>query len=106
MSTDFTAQSRGPVPVAPYAQPVVVGDKYLNMSATGTVKTGEGWMAGLFVNSSTSGTLKLYDMTAASGLVICNTFTPALGWNPIPIHFSNGLHMVLTGTMDWTVVYS
>ncbi len=105
MSTDFSSQAT-PVPQAANFQPVVVGDKYVNGTATATIKTGEGWLAGIFVNSSSAGTLKLYDNTAASGTVICNTFSPVVGWNPCPMHFQKALHAVVGGTLDYTFVYA
>lgn len=106
MSTDFSGNARGPFPVGPLAMQVVVGNKYVNLSATAIIKTGEGWLAGIFVNSGSAGTLVLYDNTAASGTLICNTFSPVVGWNPCPIHFSNGLYATVGGTLDCTLVYS
>ena len=102
MSTDFSAGS-GPIP---QALQVIVGDKYVNLTGDAIVKTGEGWLAGIFANSSSAGTLKLYDNTAASGTVICNTFSPVVGWNPCPIHFMKGLYADFGGTLDATFVYS
>ena len=107
MSTDFSASfTRGPYPAASFAQNVVAGDKYVNISASTLIKTGEGYLAGIFVNSSSSGTLKLWDATTASGNVICNTFSPSVGWNSCPMHFSNALFATVGGTLDCTFSYS
>ena len=60
----------------------------------------------VFVNSTSAGTLKVYDNTSAAGTVIFNTHTMDPGWNPMPAHFNTGCHMVLGGTMDFTVIYT
>jgi len=105
MSTNFSFGTV-PQPAAQYNQPVVVGDKYVNASADALIKTGDGWLAGIHVNSTTSGTVKIYDNTSAAGTVMINTFTPSLGWNPMPIHFNTGCYVDMGGTLDYTVVYS
>ena len=74
MSTDFSSQAT-PAPRAPFVQPITGGDRYVNITTSQAIKASSGWLTGVFVNSSTSGTLKLYDNpSAASGTVICNTF--------------------------------
>ena len=82
--------------------PVVVGNSYMNLSASALVKTGEGFICGVFVASGSSPTIKLWDNTAASGAILINTFTPQLGWNPCPFHFNGGLFATLGGTIDCT----
>ena len=107
MSTDFSASvTKGPFPAAPFAQNVVAGDKYLNITASVVIKSSEGYLAGIFVNSSSAGTLKLWDATTASGTVICNTFSPSVGWNSCPMHFSNALFATVGGALDCTFSYS
>ena len=107
MSTNFTSSApKGPVPAAPVIQNVMAGDKYLNITASSAIKLSEGYLAGIFVNSSTSGTLKLWDAATATGNVICNTFTPNLGWNSCPMHFSNALYATVGGTLDCTLAFS
>jgi hypothetical protein len=106
MSTDFSSQAT-PIPRAQFFQPVVAGDKYLNVTASGVIKASSGFLTGIFVNSTSAGTLKLYDnATAASGNVICNTFTPQTGWNPLPVHFQNGVYATVGGTLDCTFIYA
>lgn len=86
--------------------PVCGGDKALNGSTSQAVKTGTGELTGIHVNSSSSGTIKLWDSTAASGTVLINTYSPIVGWNPMPIPFTTGLYITVGGTIDYTVVYS
>lgn len=79
---------------------------YSNITATGTVKTGEGVLVGMYVNSTSSGTIKIYDNTAASGTVINNTITPAIGYHNLgDATFSTGLHVVIANTLDVTLYY-
>lgn len=80
---------------------------YNNITATATVKTGEGVLVGMYVNSTNAGTVKLYDNTAASGTVVNNTITPAIGYHDLGnAAFSTGLHAVIAGTaLDVTFYY-
>lgn len=82
--------------------------KYKNISASGLVKTGAGIVAGVIINSHTSGTLKLWDNTSAATTVICNTMSFGVGERFIPIFklaFSTGLFATIAGTADITIVY-
>ena len=88
-------------PIAPTAG----GSGYLNTTASVLVKTGDGHLIGIFVASaSATPTIKLWDSTAASGLVLVNTFTPiAATWYPLPFHFTVGCYVTIGGTVDCTV---
>ena len=88
------------------AQPIAGGTKLLNGSTSQVVKTGGGSVIGIHVNSSSSGTIKLWDNTAASGSVIVNTYSAAIGWNPMPFIFMTGLYITVGGTIDYTVSFN
>jgi hypothetical protein len=76
---------------------------YVNISADTAVATGAGRCFGFYVNSTSSGTIKLYDNTAASGTVVLNTVTPAVGFHRIPgARFSTGLYADIANTIDVT----
>lgn len=85
------------------------GAKYLNGTTSQAVVTGNGKIYGIIVNSNTSGTFKLWDNTAGSGTVICNTYTVGSGSSvvkfPQPIEFYTGLYITVGGTLDYTLVY-
>lgn len=88
-------------------QPVVGGSSYLNGSSSQSVKSGGGDLLGIFVASSSSGTIKLWDNTAGSGAVLANTFNAAAAtWYPIPARFNKGLFITVGGTIDYTVVFN
>ncbi len=75
-----------------------------NRTSTGTVKSGAGHLLGFYVNSTTAGTIVLYDATSATN-AISGTITPAVGFHRFPAEFATGLHVVLGGTIDVTFFY-
>ena len=83
-----------------------VGD-YLNLSASGLVKTGPGVLLGIFVASASSApTIKVWAQTSAAAPILVNTFIPVAGtFYPIPARFSAGLYVTISGTVDCTVFF-
>jgi len=83
--------------------------KYTNITADTLIKTGFGKVAGVIVNSHTSGTLKLWDNTSAAGATISNTYTFAAGSQvvryPEPLCFNVGLYADVGGTVDLTIIW-
>jgi hypothetical protein len=80
--------------------------KFKNLTASSLVHTGFGRLVGMYVNSTTSGTIKFYDNTAASGTVINNTITPAVGYHNLgEAAFSTGLYASIGGTLDVTLYF-
>ncbi len=106
MSTNFTGNANAPIPEAAFVQPLIVGDKWGRISSATTtqLKTGPGFMAGIIVASTTSGTILVYDDVASTQIAI-NTMTPNLGWNPLPLPFLSGLRITTANTIDCTVVF-
>ncbi len=81
---------------------------YVNLSASAVVKSEAGQIYGIIINSHTAGTLKLWDNTAGSGIVLCNTISLAVGERFIPLlgaTFGTGLYVTLGGTADITILY-
>lgn len=83
--------------------------KYVNLTASATVKTGFGKVYGMYVNSTSSGTIKLWDNTSGSGTVINNTITPAVGYHKLGpeegASFNTGLYATIGGTLDVTLYF-
>ena len=80
-----------------------------NLTASALLLTGPGVAVGVVINSHTSGTLKLWDNTAASGTVLFNTMTFAVGERSISLHgarFKTGLFATIGGTADLTIIYN
>lgn len=79
----------------------VGGGKPTNLTATATISAGGGALKGFYVNSTTAGTIVLYDATSATN-AISGTITPAIGYHAFPAKFSTGLHAVIANTLDVT----
>ncbi len=83
--------------------------KYINGTASALIKTGDGTLRGIIVNSHSSGTLKLWDNTSAAGTVIMNTFSFPTGSGVYMfgdgISFYTGLYATVGGTLDYTFLY-
>lgn len=90
------------------ALPVMCGRSKSNLSAsTNAVKSGAGNLCGIFVASSTSCTLKLWDNTTQATTILVNTFSAsAATWYPLPFAFATGLSITIGGTCDFTVSYN
>ena len=82
---------------------------YLNMTAgTAQVKSGQGQVYGVTVNSHSSGTLALYDAASTATTKINNTISFAAGERYVNlggVTFDTGLYAVVGGTADVTLHY-
>ena len=94
-----------PDPVIPSTN-VTGGKRYTNLSASALVKTGEGDIIGIWVASTSAGTVKLWDNTSAATTILVNTSTLQTGWNPMPFHFNTGLYCTIANTIDLTISWS
>ena len=83
--------------------PVTSAQNAKNITATTTVYTGTGGLFGIFVTSTTAGTIKVSD----GATTMVNTFTP-LGatFYQLPGRFNTSLVVTITGTVDCTVFWS
>jgi hypothetical protein len=81
--------------------------KYKNLTASALVKTGDGVLKGMYVNSTNAGTIKFWDNTSAATTVINNTITPAIGYHNLgDVAFTTGLYATIGGTaLDVTLHY-
>lgn len=77
-----------------------------NISTNTLFKTEAGVMGGIFVSSTTAGTIAIYDGTSASGTKIVDTFSPTAGVSyPFPFNFTKGLFVSVGGTLSATVFW-
>lgn len=87
--------------------PAAPAYSYKQISASGNVCAIDGILGGIFVSSTTAGTVTVYDDPATgTATKIVDTVTLAVGWNPMPFAFSKGLNIVIGGTMSATVAYT
>lgn len=88
----------------------VLGSNSKTISGSQLLVTGKGVVYGFIVNSHSSGTLKLWDNTAASGSVLMNTFSFPTGSGvysfPAPINFHTGLFADMTADESVTIVFN
>lgn len=72
------------------------------------VKTGEGILLGIFVSSSSSGTLKAWDGLTATGTVLFDTTgtITAPAYLPVNMAFSKGLYLTTGGTISCAAVWA
>ena len=76
---------------------------YVRLTGSGSVIAGEGVLCGMYVSSTSSGTVKLYDYLSATSTVINNTITPAIGYHNLGnVHCTTGCYCQTTGTIDVT----
>lgn len=79
---------------------------YKNLTASALVKSGYGKLVGMYVNSTTGGTIKFWDNTSAATTVINNTITPAIGYHKLGnANFTIGLYATIAGVLDVTLYY-
>ena len=84
---------------------------YTYSAASIQVKVGAGKLYGIFVSTTSSGTLTVYDTPDGdtSDQKIANTITVSAGTQylsfPAGIYFNNGLYIALANTATFTVVY-
>jgi len=85
----------------------MTGGTPVNITATTTIGKTSGQLIGVFVNSTSSGTLALYDGTSTAGTVIIPAVAlVALTYYPIPAVCNDGLHAVIANTMNVTIFYA
>jgi len=78
-----------------------------NMTATANVKASAGELIGFYVNSTTSGTIQLYDDPATgTANPISGLITPAIGFHRFPAAFATGLYAVIGSTLNVTLFYA
>lgn len=80
---------------------------YKNTTASVNVSPRAGALLGFYVNSTSSGTIALYDSaTTTTTIPITGTITPAIGWHPLPASFVNGLYAVVGATLNVTLIFA
>ncbi len=82
--------------------------KYKNITASSLIKSGDGVLRGMYVNSTNAGTIKFWDNTSGATTVINNTITPAIGYHNLgDVGFGTGLYATVGGTaLDVTLHYA
>ena len=81
---------------------------YKLISATGNVSPFGASLLGIFVSSSSSGTITIYDSatTTTATPVVTVTSVTAGTWYPIPVSTTAGIYIVVGGTLSATAVFA
>ncbi len=83
--------------------PVTESQNVTPISSTTTVFTGSGGMLGIFVSSTTSGTITIADGATTK----VATFTPAAAtFYPLPMRFSTSLVVTIANTCSCSVFWT
>ena len=77
---------------------------FTNLSSSALVINGSGVLDGMYVNSTSSGTIKFWNALTATGAVINNTITPDKGYHKLGgCNFDTGLYADTGATIDVTI---
>lgn len=89
------------------ANPTIETCSYKSISASNAVVTGPGRLWGILVTASSSGVIKIWDSTGASGTVLVDTLTIAAKDNlRMPASFTTGCYVQLvSGSATLTVFF-
>ena len=81
---------------------------YKQISATGNVTPFGSSLLGIFVSSSSSGTITVYDSaTTTTTTKVIDTVSVSAGtWYPMPVSTTAGIYIVVGGTLSATVVFA
>lgn len=72
-------------------------------NVSGVVRLGPCNLIGILCNSTTGGTVTLYDEVSATGTPVVNAITTTAGvFKEYPISFSKGIYLTKGGTLDCT----
>lgn len=75
----------------------------VNLTASGEILSAPGVLKGFFVNSTSSGTVRIADSTGSGAGYLGGVITPAAGqFYQYPAMVSNGCYITVTGTIDVT----
>lgn len=78
------------------------------ITSSTTIKPSGGQLLGIFVSSAASTPqITIYDGTSASGTKIVELFVPVSStFYSIPLTTQNGIHVVISGTISATVLWT
>ena len=86
---------------------------YVNNAANAMIRARDGGLVGFYVNGGTQGVIGLYDVatsasaaSAGAAQTILASATCQLGFNWLPVAFTNGLYISNGSTLPITVVLS
>ena len=81
---------------------------YKKITATGNVSPIPCKLVGIFISTATAGTVQVYDSATNTTTAPITGAVAAVGgtWLTIPVGVESGIYVVITGTVDATVVFA
>jgi S-formylglutathione hydrolase FrmB len=74
----------------------------VNLTANGQILAGPGQLLGYYVNSTSSGTVRISNALTATTPYLGEATTPAVGWHNFPCGLSTGGYVTIGSTIDAT----
>lgn len=81
------------------------GGAPINLTASGAVSLVPGTLIGMYINSTSSGTVVVRDGTTGGATAITGTITPAIGYHPMNMQCSTGCYVTLANTINATFMF-
>lgn len=79
----------------------------INFAADQIVSKVPGTLLGFYVNSTSAGTLVIYNSTSAGGTAISGTITPVIGFHRFPASITTACFFAVTGgTINATAFFA
>ena len=78
----------------------------VNLSSSGTVSKVAGTLLGIYVASTTSGTVVVGDGATSAATAKTGTITPAIGYHPMNMYLPNGCYLTLANTINVTAIFA
>ena len=77
----------------------------VNLTSSGEVSKVSGTLIGIYVASTTGGTIVVRNGGAA-GTAVSGTITPAVGYHPMNIYLTDGCYLTIANTINITAVFA
>lgn len=78
----------------------------INLSASGIVSKVSGTLLGIYVASTTSGTVVVGDGATSAATAKTGTITPAVGYHAMNMYLPNGCYLTIGATINLTAVFA
>ena len=85
---------------------VVISGVPVNLTGSGAVSVAAGTLIGIYVNSTSSGTVVVRNGSTSGGTAVTGTITPAIGYHAMNMYLSDGCYITIGSTINITAVFA
>lgn len=78
----------------------------VNLTASGAVSKVAGTLIGIYVNSTSSGTIVVGNGSTSAATAVTGTITPAIGYHPMNMYLTGGCYLTLGSTINVTAMFA